>query len=219
MIDQDLDLVGTAFADVRLDGDAHDVISRGRTLRRRRKAIPALATAGILAASLSLAVVTQSSPPAAGSQALGYHGAVVNVDEAGFSIHTDVKTGGVTLRLSQIFDEAAVKALLAKAGVPAVFHNAVLSASLGAMPAKSVGATPVNECTWTGVRTLDSGDVVSILHPDSTDMALTIYPAKMPADSVIGLQYATIGTAGKVEAGFVSAPTLLSGEPTGCVFH
>src|SRR5262249_46159995 len=56
MNDQELDLVGTAFTDVHLDRDAHDVISRGRTLRRRRRAVPALATAGVLAVSLSLAV-------------------------------------------------------------------------------------------------------------------------------------------------------------------
>ena len=41
MIDQDLELVGTAFADVHLDGDADKVMARGRALRRRRKAVPA----------------------------------------------------------------------------------------------------------------------------------------------------------------------------------
>jgi hypothetical protein len=208
MIDQELDLVGTAFADVHLNGDAHDVISRGRTLRRRRKAVPVLATAGILAASLSLAAVTQSTPSSAGSHALGYNGAVVNVDEAGFSIHTDVKTGEVTVTLTQMFDEAELKALLTKAGVPTAFHNSALPANAPVSPSML--------CKWTGARTIDSGDVVSKLHFDGAKTSITIYPAKMPTGSVLGIQYVTIGTGDAVGRG-VSEPTLLSGEPTGCV--
>ena len=207
MIDQELDLVGTAFADVHLDGDARDVISRGRTLRRRRKAVPALATAGIVAASLSLAVVTQSSPPAAGSHALGYHGAVVNVDEAGFSIHTDAKTGEVTVSLSRLFNESEVKALLAEAGVPAVFHNITQPAN--------TPATPREACTWTGAHTLDPGTAISSPYMDGSDVIIAIYPSKMPAGSVLGLLYDTFGS-GKAAAHSVGW-TLLSGEPTGCV--
>jgi hypothetical protein len=208
MIDQDLEQVGTAFADVHLDRGADEVISRGRTLRRRRKAIPALATAGILAASLSLAAVTQSSPSSAGSHALGYSGTIVNVDEAGFSIHTDAKTGEVTVTINQIFDESALKTLLTKAGVRTAFHNTTLPAT--------TPASPSNICKWTGVRTLDSGDVISNLHFAGKDTSITIYPAKMPAGSVLAIQYITLGTGKGVARGF-SEPMLLSGEPTGCV--
>lgn len=208
MIDQELDLVGTAFADVRLDGDARDVISRGRTLRRRRKAVPVLATAGILAASLSLAAVTQSSPASVGSHALSYNGSVVNVDEAGFSIHTDVQTGTVTVTVRQLFDQAELEALLAKAGVRAVFHTSTLTA------ASDIKRSAI--CTWTGVRTLPSAGVVS---QQKLGGSITISPANMPAESVLGIQYLTIepvsGGPGRAEG--VVEPTLLSGEPTGCV--
>ena len=209
MIDQELDLVGTAFADVHLDGEAHDVISRGRRLRQRRKAVPVLATAGIAAAALSLAVVTQSSPPSAGSHALGYNGAVVNVDEAGFSIHTDAKTGAVNVTFSQAFNEAEVKALLAKAGVPAAFFNITESASGSAVKA----TTP---CTWTGAHEIDNGSAISEPLPQrGQDVYLTIYPSQLPARSVLGLVYETIGTGSSTAHGV--GATLLSGEPTGCV--
>jgi hypothetical protein len=208
MIDQELDLVGKAFADVRLDGDARDVISRGRTLRRRRKAVPALATAGIVAAALSLAAVTQSSPAPASSHALGYNGAVVNVDEAGFSIHTDVKTGAVTVTFRQIFNESQVRALLAKAGVPAAFFNATQPIS--------APITPQGPCTWTGAQKLDPGSAISAPLPQrGSDTAITVYPSKMPAGSVLGLLYDTIGSGNA--AGHSVGWTLLSGQPTGCV--
>jgi hypothetical protein len=207
MIDQDLEQVGTAFADVHLDRGADEVISRGRTLRRRRKAIPALATAGILAASLSLAAVTQSSPSSAGSHALGYSGTIVNVDEAGFSIHTDAKTGEVTVTLRQLFNESQVKALLAKAGVRAAFHNTTQPAS--------APATPYGACTWTGARTLESGSAISEPYKGGSDLVIAIYPSKMPAGSVLGFLYGTIGSGKAV--GHSVGWTLLSGEPTGCV--
>ena len=203
MNDQEFDLVGTAFADVRLDGDARAVISRGRTLRRRRRTIPALATAGILAASLSLAATTRSSP---GAHALDYHGTVVNVDEAGFSIHTDATTGEVTVTLRQLFDETELQALLTKAGVRTAVHNTTLPAG--------TPVTPHSACTWTGARVLDRGDVIGSPHQDGNETVITIYPSKMPAGSVLGLAYGTIG-AGDTAAKSVRA-TLLSGEPTGC---
>ena len=206
MIDQELDLVGTAFADVHLAGDARDVISRGRKLRRRRKAVPALATAGILAASLSLAAVTQSSPS---GRTLGYHGSVVNVDEAGFSIHTDAKTGEVTVALRQLADEAALKALLAEAGVPTAFHSTTLPAG--------TPVRPLAPCTWTGAHVLGSGSVISQPRPDDGDFVITINPSKMPAGSVLGFTYGHFDT-GNTEPSVLSiGTTLLSGEPTGCV--
>ena len=210
MIDQDtheapdgqgLDLVGAAFAVVHLDRAAHDVIGRGRTLRRRRKAIPALATAGILAAALSLAAVTQPHGASAG-QSLAYNGAVVNVDEAGFSVHTDVKTGQVTVTLRQLGNEAQLKAILAKAGVRTAYYNAALPYDYGRSP-----------CTWAGARTLDPGSVIGGPHQDGPDTVITIYPSKMPAGSVLGLRYFTI--IDKPGLSMVGA-TLLSGEPTGC---
>ena len=189
-----------------------------------RKAVPALATAGILAASLSLAVVTQSSPPSVGSHALGYHGAVVNVDEAGFSIHTDAKTGGVTVTVSQAFDEAELKALLAEAGVPAAFNSSTLPSGSDVwwdeaglpttwMP-KGAIVEPEMMCTWTGVSTLDPGNaIVNQTLTDGNDTIFTIYPSKMPAGSVLGFRYVTVAGIG---GGSGISTTLLSGQPTGC---
>jgi hypothetical protein len=215
--------LGTAFADVRLDRGAGEVMARGRALRRRRKAVPALAAVGILAAALSLAAVTRSAPSAAGPHTLGYHGAVVNVDEAGFSIHTDPRTGAVTVTTFQLFDGAEMKALLAKAGVPAAFHNITYPAGTsvwwneGGLPdtglPKGAIVEPEMLCKWTGVSTLDSGNIISQPTQDGAVVVTTIYPSRMPAGSVLGIRYVTVGTA---ESNLIST-TLLSGQPTGCV--
>ena len=124
-----LDLVETAFADVHLDRDASDVVARGRRLRRRRRAVPALGALGVLAASAGLAfALTGPSSPAgtatAGSgRTLTSGGAVVNVNEASFSIRTDAKTGIITLSLKEyVVDEGELKQVLARAGVRAVFN-------------------------------------------------------------------------------------------------
>jgi RNA polymerase sigma-70 factor (ECF subfamily) len=72
MIDQQYrdvyDEVGSAFSDVHLDRDTEDVIGRGRALRRRRRTMPALAAAAVLAFSLSLTAVTAQSHLRRGSR-------------------------------------------------------------------------------------------------------------------------------------------------------
>jgi hypothetical protein len=143
-----------------------------------------------------------------GSHALGYNGAVVNVDEAGFSIHTNVQTGGITVTLRQLFNESQVKALLAKAGVRATFHDTTQPIS--------APATPYGACTWTGARTLDPGTAISEPYKTGSDVVIEIYPSKLPSGSVLGLLYGTIIGSGKA-VGHSVGWTLLSGEPTGCV--
>jgi len=211
MIDQELEVVGRAFPDLRLHADTRDVINRGRTLRRRRKAVPVLATAGILAVSLSLAATAQSSRSAAGTQALDYHGSVVNVDEAGFSVHTDAAHGTVVVTLKQLFDASELRAVLAKAGIPAAFHELA--------SAKDV-ATASSPCDWTGTATLPSNLTDQVL--DTTaghdPTVFTIHPARMPAGSVLAFAYAQLTSSnGGKPSGMGVAASLLSGEPTGCV--
>ena len=205
-------LVGSAFDEGRLGRETQDVLTRGRTLRWRKRAVPALGALGLVAASASLAVALTGPSGAAhttdagSGHSLTANGTVVNVDEAGFSIHTDAKTGEVTVTLHQLFNEAELKALLAKAGVPAAFHNTTQPAS--------TPITPDAACTWTGAQVLDPGSAISEPHPDGNDVVITIYPSKMPAGSVLGVIYDTVGM-GTTAAHSVGT-TLLSGEPTGC---
>lgn len=216
MINQELDLVGTAFADLRLDGDARDVIARGRTLRRRRKAVPALATAGILAASLSLAAITQPSQSSAGTHALGYNGAVVNVDEASFSVHTDAANGTVTVTIKQLFNASELRTILAKAGIPAAFHE--LTTTNHELTTKKDVSSSL-PCDWTGATRLpaDQADQVYGIPVGHGPAVFTIHPAKMPAGSVLAFAYAQITSPnGARPLAMGVALSLLSGEPTGC---
>lgn len=202
-----LDLVGTAFADVHLDRDASDVIGRGRRSRRRRRAMPALATAGILAVSLSLAAMTQDS--ASSEHNLGYNGAVVNVDEAGFSVHTDAKTDDVTVSITdELFNAKLLRETLAKAGIPAIVRV----------------DTTAPACSWQGAKALDPSKVISTRFNSDTESVVTvIHPNAMPPGSVVGFEiYAgggaisIDGSRSKLRLGKTVGMALLSNMPTGC---
>jgi hypothetical protein len=188
-----LGLVGTALADVRLDRDAAEVVGRGRTLRRRRRAAPVLATAGVLAAALSLAAVAQPRHTPSAGHDLAYSGKTVNVDQAGFSIHTDVKSGVVTLTLRQVFDQAEVARLLNEAGIPTVFHSG-------------------EPCSWTGAAVLSPQLIV----PDGLDggdsNVFKIDRNTMPRGSVIAIDFVELYSPHGVGVDF----KLLAGQPTGC---
>lgn len=200
--DQDVyDEVGAAFDGVRFDREASEVIQRGRTLRRRHRAMPAVAAAGVLAVSLSLAVVTQHSPASTPG------GAVVNVDEAAFSVHTNAKTGVVTVDIRELVDESELEHVLAEAGVPAVFHDTT-------MPDGTV-VSPDMGCTWTGASVLDA-DKVLIIHASKSETVFEINRGAMPHGSVVGFDYITEHAPRGLAMHGVS-PRLLSGMPTGCV--
>jgi hypothetical protein len=121
-------LLGGAFDEGRRGRAADQVLARGRRLRRRKRAAPALGAFGVVADSAGLALAltgpsASAGPAGAGSgHALSSNGTVVNVDEASFSVHTDAKTGVVTVTLRQMFDEGELEAVLAKAGVRAIFN-------------------------------------------------------------------------------------------------
>jgi hypothetical protein len=199
--DQDVyDEVSSAYSDVRLERDAEDVIRRGRTLRRRRKTMPALAAAGVLAFSLSVAAVTAHTHRPTSV-------AVVNVDEAEFSIHTDAQRGVVTLTMRQFMDASVVTKLLAEAGIPAVVYSEHVTPHAIIWP-----------CNWAGASVIDSGKViVHVKNP--TDVVFEINRNAMPRGSVVAFDFLSIimpnGTMNAASAQLLSAaPT--SGTPTSC---
>ncbi|HTJ67041.1 MAG TPA: hypothetical protein VL551_05880 [Actinospica sp.] len=193
--DQDVyDEVGAAFADIRLGRDADAVIRRGRTLRRRRQARPALAIAGVLAVSLGVATMTAQSHSSSRT-------ALVNVDEAAFSVHTDASSGVVTITIRELADENRLKSVLADAGVPAVFHEERIPEDI----------MDIRFCTWTGASVIDPGKVLT--HQSAgADAVFTIVPSAMPRGSVLAFNFAT-----HTAAGHVTSAALLSNTPTGCV--
>ncbi|HET9170802.1 MAG TPA: hypothetical protein VFN97_15300 [Actinospica sp.] len=198
--DQDLyDEVGAAFADVRLDRGPDDVIRRGRTLRRRRRAMPALAAAGVLAFSLSLAAVTVHSHSSS-------RAALVNVDEAAFSVHTDASSGVVTITIREFFDENEFKQILARAGITAVFHdeNVIVTKADG-------GELVSGMCDWVGAKRVTTAGEMTY-GTENGVMALRITPSRMPHGSVLAFVYDTPNIGPR----FIG-PELLSNTPTGCV--
>lgn len=204
--EDDRDVIGLldrSVGDVHFDREADGIVSRGRYLRRRRRAMPALAAAGVLAASLSVAAVTQTQTRSASRSGatLAWAGTPVNVDNASYSVHTDAETGVVTVRLGVLGDPSQLQSLLRKAGIPLAI-------------AIEPGTT---DCTWAGAKTIGipAGAVGSPTLDKSgflTDMStITFDPAKMPRGEVLGVVELT-------SHGQVAASTMqgLSNWPTGC---
>jgi len=208
-----IDLVGSAFDEGRRGRDAQEVLARGRRLRRRKRAVPALGALGVVAVSASLAVALSgpsgtANPTAAGSgHSMASNGTVVNVDNAAFSVHTDAKTGKVTVTIRQFNDEGALQQILAKAGIRTVFDSVTVHPNAD-------GGVPVQPCTWTGAAPAPIGYAVDDL-PTTAGKHETIIidPSKMPSGSVLAFLYVHIANT----AGFpLVGVEVLSGEPTGC---
>jgi hypothetical protein len=209
-------LVGSAFDEGRRGRDAQDVLARGRALRRRRRAMPALVALGVVAASASLAVVLTGPSGAANTTAAGAghsltaNGTVVNVDNAAFSVHTDTTTGKVTVTLKQSVDEGELQPILAKAGIRTYFYT-------GTVTQHPHQAVPLLSCTWLGATPLDSPDATtSVIYPTSAspDTTITIDPSKMPSGSVLAFTFEYIAND---RGAAVVGMQMLSGEPTGCI--
>lgn len=203
MIDQNdhdvYDKVAAAFEGVHLADGPDRAVSRGRTLRRRRRALPAVAVTGILAASLSLAAVTQTGSSNHGT---GTGAFVMNVDNAAFSVHTDVKTGLVTVTFRQLNDPSELQTLLSRAGVPV---------SLIVEPF----STSAPMCTWTGAAVVTSKAVSDpALNGESMGgtAAITFDPALLPKNGVVGVLYFE-----QDEQVVGMHMAVLSNRPTGCV--
>lgn len=195
-------LVASAFDEGRRGRAATDVLARGRQLRRRKRAVPALGALGVIAASagLGLALAGPSAPASPAGANSGHaftsNGAVVNVDEASFSVHTNAKTGIITVTVRQFEDEAYFKQVLAEAGVRAIFD---------------VPCT--NE---PGIKELNPFGVFTVTPAKPADgrqfaATITIDPAKMPSGSVLGFDYVK----GTNAANTIFGIGLLSREPTG----
>jgi hypothetical protein len=207
-----MSLVGSAFDEGRRGREAQDVLARGRQLRRRKRAVPALGVLGVVAASVSLAL-TLTGPRGAGGadgaggttsaepgHSLSTDAAVLNVDNAAFSVHTDAKTGKVTVTIRQFKDEDELKQILATAGIRTDFVSVHLS------KLRYGAQVP---CRWTGATTLNDPEVFG----DFGD-SITIDPSKMPSGSVLAFQYFDVADK---PTGLFPPITLLSGEPTGCI--
>lgn len=210
------DDVSTAFAAVHAVGGPEAAIARGRALRRRRRTMPALAAAGVVAVSLGLSLTTAAHPatrPTA-SGTTKPSAVPVNVDDAAFSVHTDAKTGLVTVTVRELQDQDKLKQILAQAGVSSVFHSDTFTPVVG-KPFKPF-------CTWTGAKALRSSKVITKQAPVVMVIStITIDPAAMPAGSVLAFDYVTIKDTGPTSTRVVATGpevlyTLLSGQPTGC---
>jgi hypothetical protein len=211
-----VDLVGSAFDEGRRGRDAQQVLARGRALRRRRRAVPALSALGVLAASASLAVALTGPSGAAGStnagagHSLTANGTAVNVDNAAFSVRTDTKTGKVTVTLKQSVDESALKQILAEAGIRTYFSSTTVTQHPGQ-------AVPISVCKYVGATPVGSADLTaSVVYPTSKspDTTITIDPSKMPSGSVLAFNFEYIANDKGAD---VVSMALLSGEPTACI--
>ncbi|HWG23159.1 hypothetical protein [Actinospica sp.] len=122
-------------------------------------------------------------------------------------MHTDAKTGVVTLTVHQFMNESEVTKLLAEAGIPAVVYSE---------PATAHGI--VWPCNWAGASVIDSGKV--IVHMTSpSDVVFEINRYAMPHGSVVAFDFISLtmpnGTTNTVAAQLLSAaPT--SGTPISC---
>jgi len=197
-----LGLVESAFADVHLDRAVPDVVGRGRQLRRRKRLVPALGAFGVLAASagLALALTGPSNPAGAATASSGHtlnvNGSEVNVDNASFSVHTNAKTGIVTVTVRQFQDENYFKQVLAEAGIRAIFDVPCTN---------QPGIKGLNP---RGVFIVTLGKPVDGRRPTAS---FSIDPAKMPSGSVLSFDYVRGTDAANTTFGI----GLLSGEPTG----
>ena len=212
-----ISLVGSAFDEGRRGRDTQDVLARGRALRRRKRAVPALAALGVVAASASLAVALTGPSGAANTtnaqagHSLTANGTAVNVDNAAFSVHTDTKTGEVTVTLKQFIDESELQPILAEAGIRSYFYT-------GTVTQHPHQAVPFLSCTPVGATYLNSPDALtSVIYatPASPDTTITIDPSKMPSGSVLDFTFENIANEPDPGAAMVSV-RLLSGEPTSC---
>ena len=209
-------LVGSAFDEGRRGRDPQDVLARGRALRRRKRAVPALAALGVVAASASLAVTLAGPSGAANTtnadpgHSLTANGTAVNVDNAAFSVHTDTKTGTVTITLKKFEDEGELQSTLAKAGIRTYFYA-------GTVTQHPHQAVPLLWCTPVGATPLNSPNALtSVLYPTpaSPKTTITIDPSKMPGGSVLAFTFESLAN----DPGNTSVVTvrLFSGEPTSC---
>lgn len=214
------DDVRAAFGNVSAPQDTQAVVARGRVLRRRRHAMPALAAAGVVVASLGLsltlgthpaansAAAGTSSGPAAGTTKAGT--VAINVDNAAFSVHTDAKTGYLTVTMRQFTDPTALEAILNKAGIRADIQVA----QVPSYPRKFfTGGLSWGDCRLpAGVKPLMGTDHDVLVGEEQTASRIVLDPSAIPAGDVLGIGYARRGS----ETAFILVE-VYSGDPGGCL--
>ncbi|WP_034264416.1 hypothetical protein [Actinospica robiniae] len=207
--DQDIyDEVASAFRDVSAPDGPDAAISRGRTLRRRRRTMPALAVVGVVAASLGLATLTQPAGPS-NQRSLSYGNKVVNVDNAAFSVHTDARTGYITVTMRQFTDPSALEAILKNAGITA---DIVVAQVPG--PRTILTSVPWADCRFpAGVEVLaDNSRRVLVHEQSSAEPVVVLDPSAIPAGGVLGLGYARTSS----QTDFILVG-VFSGNPKDCL--
>lgn len=174
--------------------------------------MPALAVAGVVAASLGLGLATGSGPAANAPTAAGSTGSNaahvvdINVDNAAFSVHTNARTGVVTVTLHQLFDATTLQKVLEQGGVSADVQ--LYRIELATSTHGTIGPHCV---TPKGVQSIKAPGVISEYAYPTSEFGFD--PARMPIGSVLGI--------GLYWAGAMNQPVLslsvFSGDPGGCV--
>jgi hypothetical protein len=205
------DLVSTAFSDVHAPDDAQALVAHGRGLRRRRRAGSGIATACVVAAALGLGLTVAGGTGSSTVATPTVRASVVpiNVDNAQFAVHTDPKTGYVTISLSHLDGAQALRKVLADGGIASYFYIATVAPVYGK-----------DFCDWVGAKVESSKPAFVSTEMDAN--AITIDPAKMPPGSALGFQNLTFKTtaSGPGYSGVAASSkfALLSAEPTDCTY-
>lgn len=195
---------------VHMQRSLDEITARGRRLRRRRRTLTGAAVAGVLGVSLSAALAL---PGASAGQTPEAARKPVNVDMAGWSVHTGADSA-VTVTLRQMLgDPRELQNTLAEAGVPALVRDLTIGYPSAAcdQPYKPEQTLSITD----GVLSSQRSDDI----PNET--IITIHTTAMPRGSVLDI---TIGnaefTAGK--GGQAKGPVrsvgmgLLKGYPAQC---
>jgi hypothetical protein len=160
--------------------------------------LPALGALGVLVASAGIALTltgphtAAGTPTASGGHTLIANGSTVNVDTASFSVHTNAKTGAVTVTVYQFSHGDELEQILAEAGIRAVFNP---------------------PCDGPGIKELNLANYPEIITMPLShgSQVIVIDPSKMPSGSVLDFDFPS----GPWEPYKAFGIGLLSGEPTG----
>jgi len=170
-----LEAVEGALSAVSMQRPIESITTRGRGLRKRRRALSGAAMAGALGVSVAVALPFSD---AGGGQRLAANGHQVNVDMAGWSVHTTADaTVTVTVRQQLFGDPRKLQSVLTDAGV----HALVRDLSIG---------YPNPGCGLHGETTSPQiAKALSVQLPGKSEdeRVVTIHPGEMPPDSVLDI--------------------------------
>ena len=204
-----LEAVGASLSAVRMQRPLDEIMTHGRQLRRRRRAVSTAAMAGVLGVSLAVALPLSN---AGSGQTLTANGHAVNVDMAGWSVHTGGDSA-VTVTLHQIFsDPRKLQRTLDEAGVPALVEDLATD-----YPSAACDQSHRAEQTLPITSEMLTSDSP---HRVLGDQPFTIHPAAMPRGSVLEIivvdnEVTNLSAAAKSSFKFAEI-TLLADYPEQC---